>query len=283
MSVDIEAGLRRAKIDVHAHVWDDPDGIPMSDHLVACAKRVGITELWCSRPIGAGRLAPIEEVRRCNDGVIRAMRRHPNHIRGLCYVIPGYYREALAEVERCLDAGMIGIKLYNQYKVHDPAVWPVIELAIDRKVPILVHAAYLSPPFDATQPLTSHGADFAKISERYPDAIFINGHIGGGGDWEWTIRALRDASPNVYADTSGSNLDDGQVEFAVDELGVDRVLFATDNMIEGGVGKVLGTTLSDAEKERLFFTNAARILAAQGAHPLVSTKRSASTREGRGA
>lgn len=264
----IVAGLRRPKIDVHAHVWGGPDPDRESDHLVACARRVGITELWCSRPIPGGRIAAMEEVRRCNDVVLRAMQRHPDIIRGLCFVIPGYYREAVAEVERCLDAGMTGIKLYNQYKIDDPAVRPIIELAVERRVPILVHAAYLSPPFDKDQPRTSNGADFARASQRHPEAVFIHGHIGGGGDWEWTLRALRDASPRVYVDTSGSNLDDGQVEYAVAELGAERVLFATDNMIEGGVGKVLGSTLSDEEKERVFFGNAAAILAMQGKSPL---------------
>lgn len=266
--VHIEEGLRLPKIDVHAHVWGGPDADRQCDHLVACARRVGITELWCSRPIPGGRIASMEEVRRCNDGVLQAMRRHPDMIRGLCFVIPGYFREAVAEAERCLDAGMIGIKLYNQYKIDDPAVRPIIELAAERRVPILVHAAYLSPPFDAAQPRTSHGADFARASQRHPEAIFIHGHIGGGGDWEWTLRALRDASPRVYVDTSGSNLDDGQVEYAVSELGAGRVLFATDNMIEGGVGKVLGSTLSDEEKERIFFDNAAAMLALQGKSPL---------------
>ena len=202
----------------------------------------------------------------------------------MCFVIPGYYREALAEIERCLDAGMIGIKLYNQYKIDDPAVRPVIELACERRIPILEHAAYLpAPEHRAQQPLTSHGADFARVSQRYPDAIFIMAHIGGGGDWEWTLRALRDASPNVYVDVSGSNLDDGQVEFAVAELGAERVLFGTDGTMAGSVGKVIDATISDAEKELIFWGNAERILALQGLRPLASRDRDGApeaTREG---
>lgn len=265
--IDIEAGLKRPKIDVHAHVRAVPNDWQRNDWLVTCARRVGITELWCSRPI-AVRIAPMEEVRAHNDRVIDAMRQHPDIIRALCYVIPSYYDEAIAEIERCLDAGMIGIKLYNQYKVSDPVVRPVIEYAVSRGIPILCHAGYLSSPERERQPLTSHGADFAAVSERYPDAVFINGHIGGGGDWEWTIKALRDASPNVYVDTSGSNLDDGQIEFAVEQLGIDRVLFATDNMIEGGVGKVLGALLTEEELEKVCYANAARILQRAGLRPL---------------
>ena len=267
MPIDIEAGLKRRKIDVHAHVRAVPNDRQRNAWLVQCARRVGITEMWCSRPI-AVRIAPMEEVRENNNRVLEAMRQHPDIIRGMCFVIPSYYDEAIKEIERCLDAGMIGIKLYNQYKVSDPVVRPVIEYAVHRRVPILCHAGYLAPEALKEQPHISQGADFVAVSERYPDAIFIHGHIGGGGDWEWTIRALRDASPNVYVDTSGSNLDDGQIEYAVEQLGVDRVLFATDGMIEGGVGKVLGATLTEEEIEKIFYVNAARILAAGGFQPL---------------
>ena len=271
MPIDVEAGLRRPKIDVHCHVSAPPDTDSSSDDLLACADPLGVTEMWCSRPITGGRAASPDEVRQHNDAVLHAMERHPKRIRGLCFVIPGHYKEALAEVQRCLDAGMVGIKLYNQYKISDPAVWPVIELAIERRIPILEHAGYLPAAEDsARQPLTSHGADFAVANERYPDAMLIEAHIGGGGDWEWTMRQMRGTSTNLYVDVSGSNLNDGQVEFAVAELGVERVLFGSDGTMGGSVGKVLDAGLTEEERELVFWGNAERILAAQGKTPLVS-------------
>ncbi len=271
MGIDIKTGIRRPKIDVHSHVWPNSDEDASDDYLVACCDMLGITEIWCSSPVVGGRMASVEEVCAQNDRVLLAMERHPKRIRGMCFVIPGHYKAALVEVERCLDAGMIGIKLYNQYKISDPAVWPVIELAIERCVPILEHAGYLSSPEDlAQQPLISHGADFAVASQRYPEAMLIHGHIGGGGDWEWTVRAMRDASPNVYIGTSGSNLDDGQIEFAVAELGVERVLFGTDGTMAGSVGKVLDALLTEEERELIFWGNAERILAVQGKVPTES-------------
>lgn len=268
MPFDVEAQLRRPKIDVHHHVRPGEAGLKASDHLVEVAKKLGIVELWCSAPI-SGRMASMDEIRQRNDGVLAAMQRHPDIIRGMCFVIPGYYKEAVAEVERCLDAGMIGIKLYNQYKICDPAVWPVIEVANERRVPVLEHAGHIEAPEHLSQqPLISDGADHAVVSQRFPEAILINAHIGGGGDWEWTLRALRASSPNVYVDISGSNLDEGQVEMAVAELGVERVLFATDGSMDGCVGKVAGARLTEEDKELICWGNAARILAAQGKQPL---------------
>ncbi|NLN28421.1 MAG: amidohydrolase [Firmicutes bacterium] len=266
--VDVAAALARPKIDMHAHVWPMQGEAVSSSHLIACGARLGITEFWCSAPITGGRLAPIEEVRAHNDVILRAMERHPGRIRGMAFLIPGQ-PGVIEEAERCLGRGMIGFKLYNQYKLHDPVVEPIIKLATERRVPVLVHAAYLpAPEHQRQQPLTSHGADFAVASEKYPDALLIHAHIGGGGDWEWTLRALRDASPNVYVDVSGSNLDAGQVEMAVAELGAKRVLFGTDGTMAGSVGKVLDADLTEEEQDLIFWRNAARLLAEQGLAPL---------------
>ncbi len=272
MSLDIERWLRRPKIDVHCHVWNlgnEADEATSAERLISTGDMLGITEFWCSSPITGGRLAGIEEVRAENDAVLRAMKRFPDHIRGLCFVIPGHYRHALDEIDRCLDAGMIGLKLYNQYRIDDPAVVPVIERIVERKVPLLEHAGLpTSREFLDGQPLISNGRHFAAMNRRYPEAMVIHAHIGGGGDWENTIRAMRGTSRSLVCDVSGSNLDDGQVELAVAEMGPDRVLFGTDGTMSGSVGKVIDATLTDKEKDMIFWDNAERILAAQGAAPL---------------
>ena len=272
--MDIEAGLRRPKIDMHCHAWpfeNQADEGPSADQLVTAGEMLGITEFWCSSPYTGPGFPTIEDVRRENDAVLRAMRRHPRRIRGMCYVMGAHYRAALDEIDRCLDEGMIGIKLYYQHKLSDPAVWPVIEHSIRRRIPILVHSGYLRDAGDlAGQPNITHGEHFAIASREYPEAILIHAHIGGGGDWEWTVRAMRGTSPNVYVDVSGSNLDDGQVEFAVAELGAERVLFGTDGTMAGAVGKVLDAELTDEQREMIFWGNAERILAAQGREPTES-------------
>ena len=276
MSLDIERWLRRPKIDVHCHVWNlgnEAEEATSAERLISTGEMLGITEYWCSSPITGGRLASIEEVRAENDAVLRAMKRFPEHIRGMCFVIPGHYRQAVDEVDRCLDAGMIGVKLYNQYRINDPAVFPVIERVIERGVPLLEHAGFVcGREFLDQQPLISDGRHFAEMNRLYPEAMVIHAHIGGGGDWENTIRAMRNTSPNLVCDVSGSNLDDGQVELAVAEMGPDRVLFGTDGTMTGSVGKVIDATLTDEEKDLIFWGNAERILAAQGAAPILTKK-----------
>ena len=266
---DRESGLppqwrAMRKLDAHNHVFlaGRPSNTDWSEveNLIEAAELLGIEMLFCSRPITAGALAGIEAVRDANDSVLLAMKRHPKRIAGYCFVQPGNGAAALAEIDRCLDAGMIGVKLYNQFKYTDPVVFPIAEKCIQRRIPFLGHSAYLTDSRAlALQPKTSHSLDFCELARRYPELLLILGHVNGGGDWEWAIKGLREC-PSVYLDTSGSVLEDETIELCVRTLGHQRVLFATDGTMEGCVGKVLSAGLTAAQREDIFWRNFQRIL-----------------------
>lgn len=249
------------RIDAHSHVWLEDDHL---NHrrlagLVDACERLSIDEAWVSCPITRGMGTP-EEVRRGNDAVLEAVRLHPHRLRGYCFVVPGYYREALAEMDRCLAEGMIGIKLYHQYFINDPAVFPVIEKAVREDIPILSHAGHPAGERERrSQPKISDGVHFADLARRYPEAKLIMGHIGGGGDYEWSLQAIAD-TPSVYADTSGSVIDEGMIEYAVQLLGADRLVFGCDESEEAGVGKMLGAGLGEEERDAIFWRNAMGLL-----------------------
>lgn len=253
-------------IDCHNHVFDVSGKLNVEkyERLLEAACVLGIEKVCVSNPITGGCPSP-EEFKAKNDVVIEAMRRDPDKILGYAYINPGYAKEAMAEMERCINEyGMIGIKLYNQYHISDPAIYQVIEKAIQMQALILSHAGKaMNPDSKRQQPFISDGTHFAKVARVYPEATFIQGHIGGGGDWEWSIKALRGV-PNVYLDTSGSVVDDGMIEMAVKELGVERILFATDMTFEGGVGKILGAQLTHEEKELIFWDNFYSLLEKEG-------------------
>ena len=252
------------KLDAHNHVflsgrrsredWTDVD------RLVEAAEILGIERVFCSRPITGGVMADINVVRDANDSVLAAIRRHPQRLGGYCFVQPGNGPAALDEIDRCLAAGMIGVKLYNQFKYTDPVVFPIAERCIARGIPFLGHSAFLTDPRSlAQQPRTSHALDFCALSQRYPELLLILGHINGGGDWEWTIKALREC-PNVFVDTSGSVTEDDTIGQCVRELGAHRVVFATDATMEGCVGKMLSAELTTEQREDVFWRNFQRIL-----------------------
>jgi predicted TIM-barrel fold metal-dependent hydrolase len=253
------------KIDAHMHVCGAGQRFLgcEADSVIDAADRLEIEQLVCSIPIIGGFWATPQEVRDCNDAVLAAMRRYPGRILGYAFLNPGHPREALAELDRCVvREAMVGIKLYNQYKINDPVVFPLIERTIELGVPILSHAGRLVTATDlAAQPLTSHAADFVDVGRRYPQAMIIHGHIAGGGDWQWTLKVLRDAPPSIYLDTGGSVMDSGLIERCVRDFGEDRLLFATDMTMEGGVARVRDANVTEAQRAKIFHRNFEAILA----------------------
>jgi len=252
----LKEALRYKKTDSHCHL-----GFGETAKLLEAADRLGIDKLAVSIPRGP----QPEEFRASNDRVLSAMKEHPDRLLGQCFINPVYQKESIEEIVRCVNEGMIGPgELYDQVKISDPLYYPIIEKCIEMKAPLLMHCradlGLLRKGYrTAALPNTSIPDDFAAIGRRYPEAILIQGHIGGGGDWEWMCKTIREV-PNVYLDTSGSVSDEGMVDFAVRALGVERLLFATDLNFESGVGKILAAKLTEQQRRAIFYDNYAGIL-----------------------
>jgi uncharacterized protein len=254
---------RYRKIDCHNHVFDNIT----AEDVIRAADMLGIEKIAISSPvrIPKAEAATPDAMREANNVILKAMRQYPGRFLGQCFVNPMYGREALEEMDRCMDAGMIGLgEMYTQVRISDPRYFPLIEKSIELKAPLLSHAADARKDWrDPERPGTSNAYDFAEAGRRYPEAMIIYGHIGGGGDWKYACKVLRDA-PTIYADTSGSVTDEGMVDFAVKCIGVKRLLFATDVNFETGVGKLLAANLTEAERRQIFFDNFNNLLRKRG-------------------
>lgn len=247
-------------IDCHAHLHHHSasDYQQRDGKLIEAADKLGIDQLCCSI-LTPRRPATAEGFQQCNAWLAEAIERFPGRVLGYCYVNPGYTREALAEIRHYVeDRGFIGIKLYNEYLCTEPVVFPIVELAIELGVPILHHAGH-HHYFVPEQPRISDGGHLAELAGRYPEARLICAHVGGGGDWEWTIKALRHAA-SVFLDTSGSVIDEGILEMAARILGTERLLFGCDMSMTAGVGKIRAANLSPEDKRKILGGNMTRIL-----------------------
>ena len=85
-------------------------------------------------------------------------------------------------------------------------------------------------------------------------------HIVGVG-----YRGILDIEPydNVYVDTSGAQPFSGFVEYGVKKLGADRIIFGTDVVGRDfctQLAKVTDADISDEDKEKILWKNAARLL-----------------------
>ena len=99
---------------------------------------------------------------------------------------------------------------------------------------------YRSPWFFGLLGLLGVNIFFAAMS-RYPwkgrHTPFILAHIGGGGDYRHTYHAVA-ALPNVYLDLSGSGVDRGTLDGALEAVGARRLLWACDVTMETGLAKL---------------------------------------------
>ncbi len=240
----------------HEHVWFNSDtdttlNIPMLDSYMEVADRMGFDKVVMSLPIITPKRCSVELFKAANTAVYEAMKRYPDKIYGMAYVHAGHIREALDEIDHCIqDLGMIGLKLYFDYFMDDPIQAPIIEKCIDLDIPMMMHSMRsMDPGNHRSQPLCTNGVHMANAAKRYPEAIFQMGHFTIT-DWEFQLKAIAPYQ-NIYTDMSGSAYDCPQIERAVQMLGADRILFATDNSIVSCVGKILGADISVEDKKTI--------------------------------
>src|SRR5262249_58298890 len=112
--------------------------------------------------------------------------------------------------------------------------------------------------------------DLVALGARDAKATLSCGHTGG--DRQLGVRAIRGTA--LYADTGGSDPTTGFVEFAVKELGAERVLFGSDAAGRGfasQLAKVQGADIPEDAKKLILGGNLklllTPILKANGVQP----------------
>lgn len=189
-----------------------------------------------------------------NDYVLQAARRHPDRFYAFATANPWYGARAVAELRRALDEGARGIKLHpalQGFLLCDELVYPIVELAGQRAVPIFFHTG--TPAF--AQPL-----QLAELAMRFPNVKFIMGHMGST-DFKMEAAAAAKLSDNIYLDTSWILPD--LVARAVAEVGADRVLFGSDSPLSTlriEMGARRATKLDDAARAKVMGGNMRRLL-----------------------
>jgi uncharacterized protein len=262
-------------IDVHAHFLHErtprADWRERNASRLRAGERVGITIHVASILGSWGHTSPtyfpsIADCRLGNDRLLELQREHPARIRGYVTVNPNYTDEALGEIRRCLDAGMVGIKLAASRRADHALLDPVCGLAAERRVPIL-HHIWQHRRRDYAGQEASDARELGTLAARHPSVPFILAHIGGGGDWLHTLPVLRNLA-NVMVDLSGSGVDGGMLEACLEAVGVERLLWGCDLTIETGWAKLryLEHLLRSEELEMVAWRNAARIFP-RGAFP----------------
>jgi predicted TIM-barrel fold metal-dependent hydrolase len=192
--------------------------------------------------------------------VATAVQQYPDRLIGYARMNPHYGDRALALFDRAIrEYGMRGLKLHPVSHVLHPASELTLQLirhAASLGVPTLFHCG----DEEFTLPL-----QIAEAARLVPEATIILGHMGGYFHVRDAIRAAR-RHPNLVLETSAMPYP-GMIKEAVDILGPERVLFASDGpgcdpAIE--VEKVRMAGLTPKQETLLFSGNIERILGLSG-------------------
>ena len=156
----------------------------------------------------------------------------------------------------------VGIKLHPEehgYPIRDHAA-PLFEFAAARKAIVLTHSSEQN----------SLCEDFVPWANRFPEVKLILAHIGCGWDGDVThqVRAIQKSQHgNVFADTSSArSIIPNLIEWAVNEVGAERVLFGTDTPLYSTAmqrARIDHADLSDAGKRLILRDNAVKLFGSQ--------------------
>lgn len=258
-------------VDAHAHFYHAgagrSDWADLNAARFRAGERIGITYHVASVLGSYGFSSPTyfpspSDVTLGNDAMLALCATEPERVRMLVTVNPNFTSHALAEIDRCTARGAIGVKLLASRRADDPLLDPIAALAASRGLPIL-HHIWQHRRRDWPSQEISDGADLARLAVRHPMVSFVLAHIGGGGDYMHTFPAIAEC-PNIFPDLSGSGVDRGMLDSAVEALGAHRLLWGCDLTMCTGLAKlraleVIG--LSSADLANIRWKNAARIFA----------------------
>lgn len=157
-----------------------------------------------------------------NDEIYRACQKHPDRFIGFAVVSPRYGKEAVKEIDRCVqELGMKGLgELHpsiSSWHADSPAVDPIMERARHYNLPVLLHSWSDS---------YSHPRAIGNVAARFPDVTIIMAHMGFD-EWFEAIQVAKQ-HPNLMLDTAGTLSEVIVLKTAVEEIGSHRVFFGSD-------------------------------------------------------
>ena len=168
--------------------------------------------------------------------------------------------ETYRQAQRMLpDARCVGIKIHPEehgYRIGDHA-GRIFEFAAGHRSAILTHSGEQNRIPE----------EFVPFANAHPEVTLILAHLGCAFDENpvHQVRAIQQSKHgNIYVDTSSAmNVRPGLVEWAVKEIGAERLLFGTDSLLYFTPmqrARIDYAEISDQAKRLILRENAIRLL-----------------------
>lgn len=254
--------------DTHYHGFLRSDN-PIEQHreMLFYIKRMGI-ERSISLEVGGTLESPLESYS-YDDQIRSIVEDNKERFSGITPIDPGYPYKSCEKMKKWIkDGPCIGIKYVGGNELGVSCSHPkndrIISFAAELDAVIYIHTWMKvggSPryPGGGNNAGESTPMDVAALAQRFPEVPLICGH--SGGDWELGARAIRPYE-NIYFEFTGSDPHSGSVDYAVNELGVDRIVWGghgPSRSFSTELSKVLDASVSHTDRMKIFGGNYRRI------------------------
>jgi predicted TIM-barrel fold metal-dependent hydrolase len=229
------------KIDAHAHV--------------------GYFGSWCDVGLTAGEMVAAMgdyEIEKSiisypdNNVTLAALAEYPDRFAGLAWMDPNRERAAedfAALADRHNLAGLKLHPLFNAYTANDPVVFPLIEEARRRNLPVFIHSGH--PPFSLPWSI-------GQLAEEYPDVRIVMIHMGHGhGIYIQAAIDVAAKHDNIWLENSGMPMHT-KIREACVRVGGERLFWGSDAPFHHYAVEILRTEvsgLSESQLENVFYNN----------------------------
>ena len=256
-------------IDIHTHVFPDKIAEKASrgiqefynirvpydgtlSKLLELSDRAGVDKVVIHSPATTP-----HQVESINNFIIECTQKYPDRIIGFMTMHPDY-DDINGEVERCIDAGLKGLKIhpdFQEFMIDDKKAYNIYE-AISGRLPLLVHTGDYRYQW-------SKPSRMANVMDDFPAMQVIGAHFGGWSEWDDAVEAF--SGRNIYIDTSSTmyKVPIEHVNNLIRAYGVDHVLFGTDYPMwdaETELKFIEQLDVTSSEREMILHENTERLL-----------------------
>jgi hypothetical protein len=236
-----------------------------ADELVAAMDEAGVDD---SVVLNIGWLN-VELCHAANDYLLESAARFPKRLIAFCGVQPLARATAIAELERCVRGGALGIGELRPdmqgFDLSDRKVTePLVEAAIEHRLILLTHS---SEPLGHSYP--GKGAVTPPMLYRFatgfPKVRLVCAHWGGGLPFYALMPEVRQGLANVWFDTAATPYlyEPAIYAAAAGIIGEGRILFGSDFPLMSQrrvMDQIEGSGLSPEGKRQVMGENAAALL-----------------------